>query len=125
MQPRDRALWATALYAGLRRGELQALRWDDVDLAVGILRVERAWDRNAGVIDPKSRAGRRSVPIAAVLRDHLLEHKQQADGHGLVFATLDGHVFDPATVHLRARRAWHGQASMGSRCTRPGTRSRP
>src|SRR3954470_3813986 len=78
LKPRDRALWATALYAGLRRGELEALRWDDVDLAVGILRVERAWDRHAGVIEPKSRAGRRSVPIAAVLRDHLVEHKQQA-----------------------------------------------
>ena len=31
---RYRALWATAMYAGLRRGELQALRWSDVDLQV-------------------------------------------------------------------------------------------
>ena len=28
----DRALWATAMYAGLRRGELMAMRWEDVDL---------------------------------------------------------------------------------------------
>lgn len=46
---KDRALWALALYAGLRRGELLALRWDDVDLAAGILRVERAWDPRSRV----------------------------------------------------------------------------
>jgi integrase len=28
---RDRPIWATALYAGQRRGELMALRWTDVD----------------------------------------------------------------------------------------------
>ncbi len=38
---RDRALWATALYAGLRRGELMALHREDVDLATGVIRVER------------------------------------------------------------------------------------
>src|SRR5215210_2852897 len=32
---RDRALWATAMYGGLRRGELQALAWEQVDLATG------------------------------------------------------------------------------------------
>lgn len=41
----DQAIWATALYAGLRLGELKALRWQDVDLQQGILRVERSWDR--------------------------------------------------------------------------------
>jgi integrase len=106
LPPLDRALWATALYAGLRRGELQALRWSDVDLAKGVIRVERAWDRYAGVIGPKSRAGRRSVPIAAVLRDHLVEHKQRSGESELVFATRNGNAFDPATIAERARRAW-------------------
>ena len=32
----DRTLWATAMYAGLRRGELRALRVEDVDLAGAI-----------------------------------------------------------------------------------------
>jgi integrase len=38
----DRAIWATALYAGLRRGELQALDWSHVDLEAGVIRVERS-----------------------------------------------------------------------------------
>jgi integrase len=53
----ERALWATALYAGLRRGELRALRWEDVDLASRKIHVHRAWDDWEGEIDPKSRAG--------------------------------------------------------------------
>jgi integrase len=78
----DQALWATALYAGLRRAELQALRWEDVDLAGGVIRVERSWDEKEGVIEPKSKNGRRKVPIAAVLRDHLVEHRmRQQDLH--------------------------------------------
>jgi len=103
---RDRALWATALYGGLRRGELQALRWDDVDLAKGVIRVERAWDVREGEIEPKSRAGRRAVPIAAVLRDYLVEHKQRRGGNGLVFGRPDGKAFDGSTVDARAKAAW-------------------
>ena len=72
----DRALWATALYAGLRRGELMALRWRDVDLAGGSLHVERAYDPKARqYVEPKSRAGRRRVPIAGALRDALDGHR--------------------------------------------------
>jgi integrase len=54
----DRPVWACALYAGLRRGELRALRWQDVDLDAGLIRVEQGWDDKEGPIAPKSRAGR-------------------------------------------------------------------
>jgi hypothetical protein len=61
------------------------LRWEDVDLAGGI-RVERAWDAKEGAVDPKSRAGKCAVPIPAVLRDYLDEHKlRAAREEGLVF----------------------------------------
>ena len=50
---RDRPVWATALSAGLRRGELMALRWDDVDLANGVISVERAYEEKA---HPRGRA---------------------------------------------------------------------
>ena len=71
----DRALWATAFYAGLRRGELRALRWGDVDDAVSEIRVSRGWDDEEGEIAPKSEKGVRRVPVAASLRLVLLEHK--------------------------------------------------
>jgi integrase len=101
----DRVLWATAFYAGLRRGELQALRWVDVDLAGGVLRVERSWDVKAGVIDPKSIAGRRKVPIAAVLRDYLVQHKIEA-ADALVFGRADGTPFATSTISKRANDGW-------------------
>ena len=106
---RDRALWATALYGGLRRGELQALRWDDVDLANGVIRVERAWDVQEGPIEPKSRAARRRDPIPAILRDYLVEHRHGRPGAlGHIFGRPDGNAFDGPTVDARAKAAWRG-----------------
>jgi integrase len=56
------------MYAGLPLGELRALRDEDVDLAAGVIRVERGWDRSEGVIEWKSQADRRKVPIPASRR---------------------------------------------------------
>jgi integrase len=71
----DRAVWATALYAGLRAGELRALAWEQVDLGGGTIRVVRSYDPKAGFVEPKSRAGVRRVPIASVLREQLIQHR--------------------------------------------------
>jgi integrase len=104
---RDRALWATALYGGLRRGELLALRWENVDLAAGVIRVEHSWDAKEGVVAPKSRAARRTVPIAAVLRDYLVEHKLRSGRHvGLAFGSNYAKPFTPSNVRKRANAAW-------------------
>lgn len=102
----DRPLLATAFYAGLRRGELMSLRWEDVDLAAGVIRVERSYDPVEGtVVEAKSRAGRRRVPIAAVLRDHLVEHKVRTGGAGLVFGAA-GAVFGYSGLRDRSIRTW-------------------
>ena len=106
----DRALWATAFYAGLRRGELKAIDWAHIDLAGGVIRVEHGWDRVEGEIDPKSEAGDREVPIAAVLRDHLIEHRirylAEHEEQGLVFGRNPTRPFQETTIANRARRAW-------------------
>jgi integrase len=107
LRPEDRALWGCAFYAGLRRGELRALVWDDVDLADRLIRVERSMSGHGETGGPKSRAGRRSVPIVAVLRDLLVEHKlvMRRDS-GLVFGSSTTQPFTPTAVRKRALTAW-------------------
>jgi integrase len=102
---RDRALWATAFYAGLRLGELQALEWGAVDLERAIIRVEWGWDPRVGRVAPKSSAGKRVVPIASVLMRHL-RGQRETGGRGLVFGREDGRAFAPSSVALRAETAW-------------------
>jgi integrase len=109
LPPFERALFATALYVGLRLGELQALDWSDVDLERNLITVERSWDRHVGFIAPKSSAGRRRVPITPALRQELLSHRlrQGRGGHGLVFANTNGtRPFNPGTVALHSKPAW-------------------
>ncbi len=102
----DKSLWATAFYTGMRRGELQALRWPAVDLASGVINVERSWDQKEGLVEPKSIAGRRRVPIAAALRDYLVQHRMTDEHDGLVFGRSIDTPFNPTTIGQRARRAW-------------------
>ena len=112
------------MYAGLRRGELLALRWEDVDLGAGVIHVEGSWDAKEGAVGPKSRAGRRTVPIPAVLRDYLVEHKLRCGRRaGLVFGTA-------TRSHSRRRTSASAQmprgfvpASSRSACTSAATPS--
>jgi integrase len=103
----DRPLWATALYAGLRRGELMSLAWEDVDLAAGLIRVERSYDPKEGeFVAAKTRAGRRRVPIAGLLREALLDHKLRTRSTGLVFGRDGSRPFDYSSLRSRAAKAW-------------------
>ena len=107
LPPEDRALWATALFAGLRLGELMALRFEDLDFDQGTIAVTRGFDPKAGFVDPKSKAGRRRVPIAALLREYLETHRELTRREsGLVFGRSSDRPFQPQTVNERARRAW-------------------
>jgi integrase len=104
----DRPLWATAFYAGLRRGELQALRWRDVDLGSSTISIERSWDQYEGPGDPKTTTSSRTVPLLAALRDHLDEHRLRAAGDqdGLVFGRTATLPFTPPATDRRAQAAW-------------------
>ena len=101
-----RAVWSTAFYGGLRKSELRALRWEHVDLAAGVIHVEDSWDTQEGRIEPKSRKGRRRVPVPAGLRDVLTEHRMATWPEGYVFGRGPEHVFAATTLTDRADRAW-------------------
>jgi integrase len=104
----DRALWATAFYGGLRRGELRALRWSDIDLAGRVIHVARGWDAIEGEQAPKSAAARRRVPILDALADVLIAHQARTGrtGNGLVFGRTATDPFNPETVRRNALAAW-------------------
>ncbi len=126
LAPNDRPVWATALYAGLRRGELLALRIEDVDLANGVIHVRRGYDAKAGPILPKNGTGRR-VPIAAVLRDYLDQHlvglDWRDDPQALVFGVSAVSPFPVAGLGERANAHGRRLASTRSRHTSAATRS--
>jgi integrase len=108
----ERTLYLTAAATGLRRGELVALRWVDVDFDADVVRVRRTFSRGH-FSTPKSRRSARAVPLAPQIRDALAHHRRcsrfQANDD-LVFAHPQlGHVLDPSRVRKRfvaaARRA--------------------
>lgn len=103
-------LLTLALVTGMRRGELLALRWSDVDLDTRSLRVSRTVDYIPGfgyvVNEPKTAAGRRMImlPVFAVemlkhRRVEQLEARLKAGGSwedlDLVITDLSGGYFNP------------------------------
>jgi integrase len=101
-----RPMLATLIFGGLRISEALALRWRDVDLAGGRLRIAGS----------KTEAGVRWVPLMPALRDELAERKATAAhtaANDKVFATRTGgtwsrdnarkRIFDKA-VELADRR---------------------
>jgi integrase len=108
LEEQDQALWATAMYAGLRLGELRALRAKKIDLALKRINVHAGWDQYEGEIDPKTEKGRRTTVVVNLLEDLLTTHLQRTGrtGRDLVFGKTANDPFCPTTIHKRAKRAW-------------------
>src|SRR5262249_16462100 len=79
-----RPLFATAIYTGLRKGELLGLRKPDVDLSARLLKVVRSYDR-----DTTKGGHAEAIPIAAKLTPWL-EESRQTSPSDLVFPRTDG-----------------------------------
>ena len=121
----QRALWATAFYAGLRRGELVALQVGDIDLDGNVIHVRRGWDRIEGEIDLKSARGRRDIPISRTLRRQLAAHLMQLGWReGYIFGRGPGRPWsiEVPSAELPALGLEPGSSRLVS--TRRDTRSR-
>ena len=100
---RGRSMYMIAtlgLATGMRRGELLALRWQDVDLDGGKLRVERSIEQTKAGLrfkSPKTKHGRRTITIppsiAAELRVHRKEQQERRLALGTGKAPVDALVF--------------------------------
>lgn len=102
------ALYVLALTTGLRRGELLGLRWMDIDLDRGSLRVVRSLQRVSGrtaFVEPKSTRSRRVVGFAPFVGEVLRVHRarqvaerlasaEEWDDPELVFTTDSGKPLD-------------------------------
>lgn len=106
------ALWRLLAATGMRRGEALGLRWQDVDLDAGEIRVVQQLSEYAGAMrfsTPKTASGARRVALDGATVTALREHRRRQleerlawgagyqDG-GLVFAREDGTPLRPATV---------------------------
>jgi integrase len=104
----ERVLYRTAAMTGLRRGELLALRWRDVDWVAGLVRVRRNYVRGE-FGTPKSRRSSRAVPLADTLAAKLERHYQQSSftsDDDLAFAhPLLGTVLDTSKLRKRFKKA--------------------
>lgn len=112
------AAYLLEMYTGLRRGELLALRWDDMDFEAKTLTVRRTMSRVKMVeenitkllfSDPKTEKGKRIIPLKPSMLMELNIHKvrQQEEkelvgdaykDNGLVFATATGTPVEPGNL---------------------------
>jgi integrase len=116
---RNAARWSVALAMGLRQGEALGLTWEAIDLDAGTITVRQALQRKPGgglvMVPPKSRAGRRVIPMPAQLTEALRAQKvSQATERlaagpawidtGMVFATPFGKAVDPRNDYREWRQ---------------------
>jgi integrase len=110
------ALYVLAVTAGMRQGELLALKWQDVDLENGTVSVRRTITKSGGRLllgEPKTKKSRRTISLteAAVraLSEHLARQMQEIErlgdlyrDDGLVFTTEVGTLINPTNLRRRS-----------------------
>jgi integrase len=98
-------LFLLELATGLRRGEVLALQWDDLDIETGVLCIQRQVYRANGelvVSAPKTKAALRTIILPPTLLGVLEEYHQQAESRWMFPSPAkEDSPLDPATVRKR------------------------
>jgi len=93
-RPEHRAMLATAIFCGVRVGELLALRWSDVDLAAATIRVRWQIDAKTGErVEPKTITAKRDIVLMPAMTTVLDTHRASSpfsQPHDPVFSSKVG-----------------------------------
>ena len=100
-------LYYLDLATGLRRGELLGLKWRDVDLDRGVLKIQRAISRQNGkVVEAplKTKNAYRTLPLSADAIDVLMQQRRKTGNSEWVFPSPTGGPMSPDSVlHMLQR----------------------
>ena len=104
---------AFALRTGMRRGEIFGLRWENVDLEAGSLKVQQVLATHGKlsrcITHPKTRTSRRTIQLGRSARE-VLEHVRQLQERqgrplsGYVFTTRKGEMQHPNNANRTLKR---------------------
>lgn len=111
--PSFAAYLLTAVFSAARPGELDALRWHDLDFTPGAetIRVERQWNVKVGALTPPKHGSRRTITMTEPARARLAELPRESE---YVFTTLRGTHYTPSarTFHWNRVRCSIGLGNV-------------
>lgn len=94
-------LFLTAVFTGMRQGEIRGLKWENYKPEQGVIFVKYAASNTGRIKGPKSSAGFRAIDIPKVLEVALDEWREYCDSSDLVFPNESGNVISKENLHKR------------------------
>lgn len=102
---RSRPFIVTAIFTGMRASELRGLPWRDVDLHAGVIHVRQRADFWNRIGPPKSKAGKRDIPLAPIVVNALKQWKTECPKGDLDLVFPNG-AGNPESLTNLWKRVW-------------------